>query len=843
MQISSHFARAATATAAAITLVASGASAQEPQFRQLPVLDHAPGSLQAFFASAASTGAPAPDVVLVGAGGVQHLANDGAGRLTTAGEVVGRRFHLSVLADVDGDGDDDLVVVAEDTPNLRELNVYRWQNGAFVKDPAVAINAFNAGYILPGDVDGDGDIDFVLDNSLLPPLLLRNDGTGMLTVLGGRFNVPIGRSRAALADVDGDGDLDLVRHIDSDYLRVYTNNGNGRFFPSPLVIGPQVPFSAKHVWAGDYDADGDTDIAVEAFGLAGNYGTWILYNDGSGNMQTASTRIDIPGGFTSDRLLADLDGDSRQEYLQCFGAGWRVLRRVLGQWIDVTSTVLPPAAQSLPVVAVAHADLDSDGYRDLVAVLDSGRRVVLFGTPTGGFDLAFEGAAPLDSAAVNAVAVADLDGDGRDEVLCASDRGLLFYSISDTGGLRPMLPPVAISGVLHDVLVADFDNNGTLDIAVGGLAPGMETVQVWSKIGGSYSSLPIDPAVVALGAGDLAAGDLNGDGTQELAIAAGFEARVLVIRSGWTVPIALPVQGISVTEIIDIDRDGDLELLVSGAGGLRVLENQVPGLFQFVDVTQGVFAPIATWGGSLACGDIDGDGDSDLVLQGYIPGAPFSGLVLYTNNGAGQYSGSFLGGISTTIASMFVEDVDLDGIADLVLATLVAGESAVRFGAPGAPPSAVPGRSALALKGAAVLADLDRDGDLDLLAARDAADRFAVLTNVARQVRQPDRAAPGGSVSVELTWRPGTASSALCLPILGVRALPLGIAIAGLEGRLFVDPVGVVGLPFTVVGGTRALTVPIPPLPSLSGQPYHVQAVWVDGRQLQWSNVCTGVVR
>ena len=163
-----------------------------------------------------------------------------------------------------------------------------------------------------------------------------------------------------------------------------------------------------------------------------------------------------------------------------------------------------------------------------------------------------------------------------------------------------------------------------------------------------------------------------------------------------------PVRGLAVT---DLDRDGDLDLLVAHTNGLRFLRNLRQGVFEEATEEAGLAA--APKAASLLARDLNRDGHPDLVTAG-------EGLSLRQNQGGGVLGeGQELaaGAFETVVAF----DADLDGRLDLAAAgeetLIVLHQQEDGTFRPAALPSPPPGLSRL------VAFDADGDGDEDLAAA------------------------------------------------------------------------------------------------------------------------------
>jgi hypothetical protein len=163
------------------------------------------------------------------------------------------------LGDLDGDGDLDIV-----TANYNSKNVAVHFNTGGVFGPAVFFAAGNGcNDVVIGDVDGDGDLDVCTANKLGDNVtVLRNDGTGVLSSLGGVYAGVKSNVAVTLADIDGDGDLDIAMAGDDTTVRhhgLLFNTGDGTFEGPVKFVNGNAPGDVK---VGDFDNDGHLDMVV-----------------------------------------------------------------------------------------------------------------------------------------------------------------------------------------------------------------------------------------------------------------------------------------------------------------------------------------------------------------------------------------------------------------------------------------------------------------------------------------------------------------------------------------------------------------------------------------------------
>ncbi|NRA51119.1 MAG: VCBS repeat-containing protein, partial [Phaeodactylibacter sp.] len=161
------------------------------------------------------------------------------------------------------------------------------------------------------DLDGDGDLDLVLAGEALENLIFFNDGTGQFSLDPARMLPEYDTSDTypgedsediAIADFDGDGDLDLIFvSEDTPNHELLLNDGSGKFTFSSFSFLQSV---ANAILVMDINSDGSPDVII---GNKGSNTVWI--NDGSAQF-TNETVERWPNNSDSTQDLKAFDVDN-----------------------------------------------------------------------------------------------------------------------------------------------------------------------------------------------------------------------------------------------------------------------------------------------------------------------------------------------------------------------------------------------------------------------------------------------------------------------------------------------------------------------------------------------------
>jgi uncharacterized protein (DUF2141 family) len=302
------------------------------------------------------------------------------------------------------------------------------------------------------------------------------------------------------------------------------------------------------------------------------------------------------------------------------------------------------------------ADLDGDGKLDVVTASDDSDTVgVLLGSGDG--KLAAQAQYATGDYPV-AVALGDLDGDGRLDVVTANQNARTLSVLRGTGGGNlASKVDFATAGTPVGIALLDLNGDGKLDIA----APGISniyygTLGVLLGKGGGQLADHVDYAVAAP-PWAIAFGDVNGDGKLDLILASSAYgahcwASVLLGKGDGTLAaeVVYPTKGCpSSVALADLNGDGKQDIVLGSTDTVSVLLGRGDGTFP-----DQVDYPLRLASVSFALGDINGDGKLD-VLTG-------SRALLGSGDGTFPWTLSY----PDTGWPVAFGDVNADGKLDLV---------------------------------------------------------------------------------------------------------------------------------------------------------------------------------
>lgn len=524
------------------------------------------------------------------------------------------------VADLNGDGRLDLAVGRRESDRVAIL--VGGANGWFddVQQFAVGVGA-NA--LAAGDLNSDGVADLVAAVAGTRSLVIVSNLDQPNTLSTKTVALADPPSAVAAGDFNRDGRIDLAAALRGlDQVAILTQGVSGEFSASTINVGNE----PSDLAVADFDADGDVELAA---GLAGDGNVTLLRNRGDGTFGVETIIVDLDRAVatagTAIRTVvqaADFSGDSRPDL-------------VIGNTFTDEVAVLAStssgfsAAQRVPVsraiVALDAADLNGDGRLDLLAANDDAANhglAVRLGRGNGAFQQHSRLPVGDDPHAITAV---DFNSDGRLDLVTTSFAGL---SIQLGGGDGAFGPALRIAADQPQAIVAgDFNRDGRPDLAATFPFSGPNSavdhrVGVWLGLGDGTFRDAVFYTVGELPL-DVATADLNADGILDLAVANGQSHSVSVllgIGDGAFSAGATFASGSQPTAIAaaDMDGDGHIDLAIANELSDNVTVWYGLGNAQFTrrsDLTAGD-GPI-----DLDIADLDGDGRRDIVVASRGSGA------------------------------------------------------------------------------------------------------------------------------------------------------------------------------------------------------------------------------
>jgi hypothetical protein len=516
------------------------------------------------------------------------------------------------FADFNGDYNPDLLIAQADS------NMLCWSpgNGTANFDSVIILNgdSLAPGNLVICDLDMDLNTDFLVSYSPYHrSAWYHNDGAG--NFMKNELNsVPYYGKVTGTWDFDSDLDPDLLI-CSNEGLTVLENNGSGIFIHAHPVVGF---WPGEHQTTGDLDGDGDKDLV-----LFDGYGDELIWIENTGSLLTIITHSIGNQYGVRATCLADFDLDDDLDIVSgTYASGLSVFEN-LG--MGVFDKVIEEFDDAI-VPAVGASDLDQDGYPDLVMIYGQGFYRV--GEQVNWFkgfgNLTFDEQEPLTSVTNSPcfAVSADLNGDLEQDIITVSSwdrkigwfRNIGYHDYSSYELITDTLINVygcesASGGVLAD----DLDLDGDIDL----IAYSCHTYVLLNDGTGMFSNsfefgFHLDEVL------DVCLEDLDNDGYNDL-VAACYEGIKAFRNNGdatFTATYLFPVYWPNSSATTgDIDGDGDPDIIFSERYTKKIGYALNDGNGEFPDF--GYIKTINTshYFGKIRAADLDNDGDLDILFS------------------------------------------------------------------------------------------------------------------------------------------------------------------------------------------------------------------------------------
>ncbi|MEM6312444.1 MAG: FG-GAP-like repeat-containing protein, partial [Planctomycetota bacterium] len=592
------------------------------------------------------------------------------------------------------------------------------------------------------DINGDGWVDIVTANYTDSLSVLINDGTGSFTA---DQSIEAGGSPVALsaADLNADGIPDLVTaNIASSDVSVFLGNANGTFDPQVRYAVGANPNSIEF---GDFNGDGVLDLATTN-PFSSDLSVLLGQGDGTFGAEHRFSAFAPPLFFDSpdDLVVGDFNGDGISDLATANSQSGSV-RLLIGAG---DGTFSPPLNFDAIEEAdtLQAADFNNDGALDLVTASRQASEdvvEVLLGNGDGTFmaaarvQITSTGLSPI----VSAVIAGDFNDDGAIDLATSNaltnDISVVLGNGDGTFSLSPVASRFGVGTQPNTILAADFDGDGTLDLAttnelsddvstLRGVGNGLFGLEVRTSIAVQTPTLTGDDLILGVGPISTLFADLNQDGLTDL-VASNASSQTVSVLLGQGDGVLSPETTFAIggppasVTTGDFDGDGQLDLVTANSGSISILIGNGSGGFgtsQLIPSGDGT---------SVATGDLNDDGNLDVVT-----GNDFSeGISIHLGNGDGTFAAVQSvkvrdASTNDRVTAVFLEDLDGDGVLDLG-ATTMFGELKVLSGngdGTFAPPQNIEvGDDPLA----ALAADLNDDGIPDVVTANRFSDDISIL--------------------------------------------------------------------------------------------------------------------
>jgi len=522
----------------------------------------------------------------------------------------------------------------------------------------------------------------------------------------------------ATVDLDRDGRIDLVAAAtdaagNSQLVLWQSSIAGAGSFTAAWAVSNTLTSTARitltTLAVGDLDRDGAPDVV--AAGHDGMIRLWRNPLTGTQPFTTAwgtTSVIGVSGRRINQVALADVDRDGRLDIVAVTGGNnpiarvWQNpfsgTRPFTASW-SVYNTLSTLGSDGL---SVAVADFDRNGAPD-VAAGDTAGGVMAWSNPLTGtlpFTMSWgsPGSVGNAGAPVGSLVAVDLDNDGQPDLAGGTEVApstVLAWHNPGTpfGGTWPAVVAGTRDDTTYDLVVADVESDGDVDVMSGEGDPGPGHVILWPNLL-VHRDAAFDGTSAAIGAvghcDGFLIGDLDRDGLPDIVTQDQVGSLVIFENDGspfisaWPQHVIGLYVGLRPLALTDINRDGKLDVIVGNNGTPARLEvwYTTGSPFDAASWHQQTIGNLPAVARAVDVGDLDGNGRLEIVAgsgTGVItPTSSTNAVWVWRYTGSSPFSSSWIsaaiGVVTYTIGDLKLADLNNDARLDVVFGTWCAPE-------------------------------------------------------------------------------------------------------------------------------------------------------------------------
>ncbi|HSA08093.1 MAG TPA: FG-GAP-like repeat-containing protein [Candidatus Moranbacteria bacterium] len=668
-------------------------------------------------------------------------------------------FLSIITGDFNADGKTDLAI-GESTMGASAGSVYIFYNGSITTEnfsgADIAITGEADSYLgssmTSGDFNADGKTDLAVGSNAYRAHIFYNDGSIPATaatadvIITGEASSRFGFSMTA-GDFNADGKTDLAvgaNFYSSNTGRAYIfYSQNGQVNTNFKITGESSSALGISMTAGDFNADGETDLAVGAHAYSSSAGrVYIFYGDGSIPTTAATADIVITGESSSTFGFSMTAGDFNADGKTDLAVGGYAASSSAGRaYIFYNGSITTKNASSADVIITGESssnlgismtagDFNADGETDLAvgahAYSSSAGRVYIFygdgsiPTTAATADIVITGES--SSTFGFSMTAGDFNADGKTDLAVggyaassSAGRAYIFYNGSiiteNASDADIIITGESSSKLGASMATGDFNADGKTDLAVGAHYYSSQAGRAYIFYNGSITTENATGAdVIITGealsgfSGSMTSGDFNADGKTDLAV--GSAGRAYIFYNGSIITENATGADVIITGEVnsyfghsmtsgDFNADGrtDLavgaaEIMASTAGTVYIYETRENYAWQLQPQKSIRTSPISGqeikitgeassyFGYSMTAGDFNTDGKTDLAVSSDVYSTNKGRVYIFYNDGlipvAATTADAIITGENNNYYfgySMTKGDFNSDGKIDLVVGT------------------------------------------------------------------------------------------------------------------------------------------------------------------------------